>query len=112
MFPNEEILMFRFPKSLTQVDPLFLLGNYMEMVDKIMGESNGELFIGSVRGQLVAKVTVVGSRGTPTLISKPKRISKKRKKVKPSPTAETTLSVTFKDHPSPTMQTLIEIYCY
>ena len=80
MFPNEEILMFRFPKSLTQVDPLFLLGNYMEMVDKIMGESNGELFIGSGRGQLVAKVTVVGSRVTPTLISKPKRISKKGKR--------------------------------
>ena len=46
---------------------MFLLGNYMEMVDKSMRVSHGELFIGSVRGHLVAKVTVVGSRATPTL---------------------------------------------
>ena len=63
----KKILMLRFPKSLKEVEALFLLGNYMERVDKIMGASNGELFIGSVRGQLVSKLTVVGSRATPSL---------------------------------------------
>ena len=37
------------------------------MVDKSMGASNGELFTGSVRGQLVAKLTVVWIKATPTL---------------------------------------------
>jgi len=39
-------------KTLKEVETLFLLWNYMEMVVN----SNKELFIGSVRGQLVAKV--------------------------------------------------------
>ena len=59
--------MLRFPKSLKEVKALFILGNFMEMVDKSMGASNGELFIGSLRGLLIAKITVVGSRATPTL---------------------------------------------
>ena len=50
---NADILMFSFPKSLKEVEALFLLGSYMDMVDKSMRASHGELFIGSVRGQLV-----------------------------------------------------------
>jgi len=61
--------MLKFSKSLKEGQTLFQLGNYMAMVDKSMRASNGELFEGFVRGQLVAKVAVVGSRGTQTLNS-------------------------------------------
>ena len=54
--------MLTFPKSLKEVEALFVLGNYMEMVDKSTRASNWELFVGSVMGQLVAKVAVLGSR--------------------------------------------------
>ena len=59
--------MLRFPMSLKEADTLFILGNYMEMVDKSMRASYGKLFVGSVRGQLVAKLAIVGSRATQTL---------------------------------------------
>ena len=45
------------------MEALFVLGNYMDMVDKITRASKGELFVGSVV-HLVAKIAVTGSRAT------------------------------------------------
>ena len=51
-----EFLMSMFLKNLEEVYVLFLLGNYLEMVDKDTRTGNKEMFVGSLRGYVAAKI--------------------------------------------------------
>ena len=64
---NIDFLKAMFPKGLKEVECLFLLGNYLEMVDRDVGASGKELFVGAVRGQLFARVEAMKGKAVPTI---------------------------------------------
>ena len=64
---NIEFIRAMFPKSLKEVECLFLLGNYVELVDREVGATNKELFVGTVRGQLFARAEALKGKAVPVL---------------------------------------------
>ena len=52
-----------FPKCMQETECLFLLGNYMQLVDK-----QKELLVDTLRGVLEAKLETVKTRAVPKLV--------------------------------------------
>ena len=59
---NTELLMLMYPRCRREAEAAFLLGTYMELVDKEVVGKQKELMVGTVRGVLRAKVGHNASR--------------------------------------------------
>jgi hypothetical protein len=64
---NTELLMPMYPRCRREAEAAFLLGTYMELVDKEMVGKQKELMVGTVRGVLRAKVEQLTSRAVPEI---------------------------------------------
>ena len=63
---NMELIMLAYPRS--RREAVFLLGTYMELVDKEAVIKRKELLVGTVKGVLKAKVGQIASRAAPEII--------------------------------------------
>ena len=64
---NEAIILARFPKCTQETEILFLLGNYIELVDKDVVNKQKKLQVDSMQGVLEAKIQFVKARAVPQL---------------------------------------------
>ena len=58
--------MLMFPRVAQEAESIFLLGVFMELVDREVVGKRKELLVVTVRGVLQAKVSQIASRATPT----------------------------------------------
>ena len=64
---NTELLMLMYPRCRLEDEAAFLLGTYMELVDKEVVGKQKELMVGMVRGVLRAKVEHLTRRAVPEI---------------------------------------------
>ena len=64
---NENIILAMFPKCTQESEVLFLLGNFIEMVDKDVINKQKELRVESMLGVIEAKLQFVKSKAVPQL---------------------------------------------
>ena len=64
---NEEIVLVLFPKSTQEAEVLFILGNYMQLVDMDVVNKQKVLRVDSMLGVLEAKMEFVKTRAVPQL---------------------------------------------
>ena len=64
---NTELIMLMYPKCRREAEVAFLLGTYMELVDREVTGKQKELMVGTVRGVLRAKVEQLASRAAPQI---------------------------------------------
>ena len=64
---NTELLMLMYPRCRREAEAAFLLGTYLELVDKEVVSKQKELMVGTVRGVLRAKVENMTSRAVPDI---------------------------------------------
>ena len=65
---DEDIILAMFPKCMQETECLFLLGNYMQLVDKEVVAKQKELLVDTLRGVLEAKLETVKTRAVPKLV--------------------------------------------
>ena len=65
---DEDIILAMFPKCMQETECLFLLGNYMQLVDKEVVGKQKELLVDTLRGVLEAKLETVKTRAVPNLV--------------------------------------------
>ena len=65
---NTELLMMMYPRCRQEAEAAFLLGTYLELVDKEVVAKKKELLVGTVRGVLRAKVEHMASRAVPEIL--------------------------------------------
>ena len=64
---NQDIIMLMFPRVGQEAETIFLLGVFMDLVDRdVVGKQKG-LLVGTVRGVLQAKVSQIASRAAPEI---------------------------------------------
>ena len=64
---DEEIILAMYPKCMQETECLFLLGNYIQLVDKEVVAKQKELLVDTLRGVLEAKLETVKTRAVPQL---------------------------------------------
>ena len=64
---NEDIILAQFHKCTQETEILFILGNYIELVDKDVVNKQKELQVDSMQGVLEAKIQFVKARAVPQL---------------------------------------------
>ena len=64
---NQEIIMLMYPKVTQEAETIFLLGIFMELVDREVVGKHKELLVGTVKGVFQAKVSQIASRAAPEL---------------------------------------------
>ena len=64
---NQEIITLMFQRVAQEAETIFLLGVFMELVDREVVGKQKELMVGTVRGVLQAKVSQIASRAAPEI---------------------------------------------
>ena len=64
---NTELIMLMYPKCRREAKVAFLLGTYLELVDREVTGKQKELMVGTARGVLRAKVEHLASRVAPQI---------------------------------------------
>ena len=64
---DEEIILALYPKCMQETECLFLLGSYIELVDKEVIGKQKELSVDTLRGVLKAKLEALKTRAVPQL---------------------------------------------
>ena len=64
---NEDMILAMFPKCTQEPEVLFLLGNFIQMVDKEVINKQKELRVDSMLGVIEAKLQFVKSKAVPQL---------------------------------------------
>ena len=68
---NTELIMLMYPKCRREAEAAFLIGTFMELVDREAAGKQKELMVGTVRGVLRAKVEQISSRAAPEILFPP-----------------------------------------
>ena len=64
---DEEMIQLMYPKCMQETECLFLLGNYMQLVDKEVVTRQRELSVDTLQGVLDAQLETVKTRAVPQI---------------------------------------------
>ena len=67
LLSNTQLIMLMYPRSMREVEAAFLIGTYMDLVDREVVIKQKELMVSTVKGVLRAKVSTLMNRDVPEI---------------------------------------------